>query len=71
MTVILHGGESRDFRLKNGGFLTNPHDTGKTLFDISINTDQIGMVLKQIPREKESNMSIFSDFQTKTWLKSY
>ena len=44
MTALLHGGVSRDFRgLINGGFLSNPIDSGKTLFDISFNTDQIGM----------------------------
>ena len=49
----------------------NPVDSGKTFFDISINTDQIGMGLKQIPRKNDSSMSFLSDFQTKVWLKSY
>ena len=40
----IHGVESRDLRiLKNGGLLSKPLDSGKTLFDISVNTDQIGM----------------------------
>ena len=35
-----HSGESCDFRiLKNGGFLSQPLDSGKTFFDISVNTD--------------------------------
>ena len=29
--------------LKNGGFLSNPLDLDKALFDISVNTVQIGM----------------------------
>ena len=44
-----HGGESQDFRgLKNGGFLSNPLDSGKTLFDITVNTGQIGMGFEAI-----------------------
>ena len=35
--------ESRDFRVKNGGFLSKPLDSGKTLLDISANTGQIYM----------------------------
>ena len=36
--------QSRDFRgLKNGGFLSKSLDSGKTLFDISVNIDQIDM----------------------------
>ena len=27
--------------------------------------------LKQIPQKNESNMSLFSDFRAKIWLKSY
>ena len=39
-----HGGELLDFGLlKNGGFVSKPLDSGKTFFDISLNTDQIGM----------------------------
>ena len=54
-----HSGESRDFRgFKNNRFLSNPLDSGKTLVDISVNTDQIGMGLKQIPWENVSNMYI-------------
>ena len=38
------GGESPDFRgLKNGRFLSKPVDSGKLFFDISVDTDQIGM----------------------------
>ena len=68
-----HGGESCDFRiLKNGGFLSKPLDSGKTFFDISVITGQIGMGFKvDTPGENESNMSIFSNFQTKIWFKSY
>ena len=46
-------------------------DSGKTLFDIFVNTDQIGMGFKADTPRKRSNMPIFSDFQTKIWLKSY
>ena len=50
----------------------NPLDSGKTFFDISLNTDQISMGFEADTQEKnESNMSIFCDFQTKIWLKSY
>ena len=32
-----------DFRiLENGGVLSKPHDSGKTFFYFSVNTDQIG-----------------------------
>ena len=41
---LVQGGESRVFRiLKNGGFLSKSLYSGKTFFDISVNTDQIGM----------------------------
>ena len=63
-----HGGESYDFRiLKNGGFLSKPLDSGKTFFDIYVNTDQIGMGFET----DTSSTSIFSDFQTKIWLKIF
>ena len=32
---------------------------------------RLALGLKQIPRKNESNMSVFCDFQTKIWLKSY
>ena len=57
--------------IKSGKFLSKPIDSGETFFDISLNTDQIGMGLTQILQKNESNLSIFSDFQTKIWLKSY
>ena len=40
-------------------------DSGKDFFDMSVNIDQIGMWFKADTRKNESNMSIFSDFQTK------
>ena len=50
---IAHGNESRDFRiLKNGGFLSQPHNSGKTFFDISVNTDQIGIGFEADTLEK-------------------
>ena len=46
-------GESRDFRiLKNGGFLSKLLDSGKTFFDISVNTDQIGVAFEADTPEK-------------------
>ena len=71
-SLSFHGGESRDFRgLKNGGFLSKPLDSGKTFFDSSVNTDQIGMGFEADTLENYSNMSIFCDLQTKIRLKSY
>ena len=41
---LCHGIESCNFRLlKNGGLLSKPLHSGKTFFDISVNTDQFGM----------------------------
>ena len=57
--------------LKNGRFLSKPFNSGKTFFAVSINTDQNGMGFEAYTLENDSNMSIFSDFQTKIWLKSY
>ena len=48
--------------LRNGGFLSNPLNSGKTLFDISVNTDQIGMGFEAESCEKETIMTIFSNF---------
>ena len=57
--------------IKNGVFLSNPLDSGKTLFDISVNTDQIGMGFEaDTPGERKQHVHL-SDFQTKIWLKSY
>ena len=47
----------------------NPN-SGKTFFDISINTHQIGIWFEADTLEKCGNMSIFSNFQTKIWLKN-
>ena len=48
---LVRGGESRrDFRV----FV----DSGNTFFDISVNTDQIGMGFEADIPENESNMSI-------------
>ena len=40
--------------IKNDGFLSSPLDSGKTLFEISVNTDQIGTGFEADTREKES-----------------
>ena len=55
----------------HGEFLPKSPDSGKTFSDISVNTDQIRMwfYLKQMPWENDSNTTIFSEFQTKIWLK--
>ena len=45
--------------------------SGKTFFDIPVNTGQICMGFEADTLENESDMSIYSDFQTKIWLKSY
>ena len=68
----LHGGESFDFRiLKNGGFLSKPFVSGKTLFDISVNTDQICMGFGAETPGKYKQHVHLSYFRTKIWLKSY
>ena len=51
--------------------LKNPVDSGKTFFDISIHSGQIGMGFEHIPRIHDINMPNVCDFQTKIWLKSY
>ena len=75
-----HGKESCDFRiLQMANYCQSPliqvSDLNRgvltIIFDISVNTDQIGMWFKEDTLENYSNMSIFSDFQTKIWLKSY
>ena len=48
-----HGEQSLDLKiLKNGGFLSKPLDSGKTFFDISVSTDQIGMGFEADSPEK-------------------
>ena len=45
--------KSRDFRiLKYGGFFSKPLDSGKTYFDISVNTDQIALGFEADTPEK-------------------
>ena len=56
---------------KNGRYLSMPLGSGKTFFDISINTDKISMGIEAYTLENDSNMPILSDFRTKIWLKSY
>ena len=46
-------------------------DSGKTFFDISINTGQICMGLVADTPENDSDRPIVCDFRTKNWLKSY
>ena len=48
-----HSRESCDFRiLKTGRFLSKSHDSGKTFFDISVSTNQIGMGFEADTAEK-------------------
>ena len=63
-----HGGEPRAFRgLKMADTCQDP-SIQERLFNISVNTDQIGMGFEaDTPEKNESNMSIFSDFRTKIW----
>ena len=58
---LCHREESRDFRgLKNGGFLSTPlPHSGKTFFDISVNTDQIGMGFEaDTPGERKQHVHL-------------
>ena len=72
ITLLNHCGESHDIKiLKNGRFLSKPLDSGKSFIDISVNTGQICMGFETGTSENCSNMPIFSDIQTKIWLKSY
>ena len=69
---ICIGGESRGFRgLKMADSCQNPSIQGRLFFAVSLYTDQIGTGFEADTLENESNMSIYSDFQTKIWLKSY
>ena len=43
----------------------------KTLFDISVNTDQIGMGFEADTPEQWQQHVYLRDFRTKIWLKSY
>ena len=66
-SVLYHGGESGDFRgLKNGGFLSNPLDSVKTLFDISINTHQIGMGFEADPGKKKATCPSLATFRQRS-----
>ena len=57
--VILHVGESPDFR----GLKMADTCSGKTFFDISVNTDQMGIGFEaDAPKKNESNMSILATF---------
>ena len=47
--------------------MSKPLDSGKTFFEISVNTDQIGMGFEADTPKNEINMSIFSDYQKKIW----
>ena len=58
------------WRIKNGGYLSTPLGSGKTLIFLLILV-RFAWGLKQIPQKNESNMPIFIDLQTKIWLKSY
>ena len=51
-------------------FKLKPLDSGKSFFDISVNNDQIDMGCEEDTQEKCKH-TIFSDFRTKFWLKSY
>ena len=65
-----HGGESCDFKTTTMADTNeNPIDSGKTFFDISVNTDQIGMGYEADIPEKFQQHAIVCDFQTKIWLK--
>ena len=60
---VYQGGESHDFRgLKNGGFLSKSVDSGKAFFDISVNTNQIGVGFKADSSKNDSNMFILASF---------
>ena len=56
---------------KGGWYLSKHLDSGKTFFDATVNTDQIGMEFEADIPENEINMSIFSDLRTKIWFKTY
>ena len=56
---------------RSGWYLPKHLDSGKTFFDASVNTDQIGMEFEADIPENEINMSIFSDLLTKIWFKTY
>ena len=48
----------------------NPIDSGKTFFDISVNTGQICIKLRADTPENDSNLAILCEFRRKFWLKS-
>ena len=74
--IRLHGGLSGDFKTTTmadsfGKTTIKTVGSSKTFFDINVNTRKIGMGFESDTPKNESNMSIFSDFRTKIWLKSY
>ena len=48
----------------------NPVDSGKTFFNISVNTGQICMGF-EADKKNDSNIPMVRDFWTKIWLKSH
>ena len=66
--LFKHGGESRDCKTTTmADIIEKPRRF--RIFPIIL--VRFARVLKQIPREKDSNMPIVCDFRTKIWLKSY
>ena len=49
---ILAGENHGFYRIKNGGYLSKPLDSGKTFLNISINADQICMGIEADTLEK-------------------
>ena len=67
-----HGGESGDFRgLKMADTLQKPSIQVRLSLIFPLKLIRLAWGLKHIAQKNESKMSIFSDFQTKIWLKSY
>ena len=56
---------------ENGRYLSKLIDSGKTFVDISVSTQRICIGFEADSPENGNNVSIFSDFRTKIWSKSY